>query len=359
MPEMQQRNRHLSNSTAQSPSSSADRDPRQPTSLPPWVHVNDGEEEQVAPLIPAEAVPNTRHYKYPASYYKPPPTHYKPGRKWDHERSAEPALLSAPIEDHQLRWKPFMQSGPQPQAGEGRVVDLAWMEQNMPDMNRDYDPEDEVEADRGILSARGLMYRGKWLISPERQERTVRVFWRLLLKNPFVPLVFRMVVFTFSIAALAMAASIYREVKAANVDQDPNNQCAKRASMYMAICVGAIALPYIGYVTWDEYMSKPLGLRSVPAKILLLLCDLYFVVFSSSNVSLAIDTLSDRRWACYDEHFSIEGDQRRIVQATCPDNPVICQKQKALSGVLMVSLIAWCVTFSLSVLRVVEKLRPD
>jgi hypothetical protein len=30
-----------------------------------------------------------------------------------------------------------------------------------------------------------------------------------------------------------------------------------RASTYMAIIVGSIAIPYVGYVTWDEYMSKP------------------------------------------------------------------------------------------------------
>lgn len=25
----------------------------------------------------------------------------------------------------------------------------------------------------------------------------------------------------------------------------------------MAICVSAVAIPYVAYVTWDEYMSKP------------------------------------------------------------------------------------------------------
>ena len=82
-------------------------------------------------------------------------------------------------------------------------------------------------------------------------------------------------------------------------------------------------------------------------------------MFSSSNVSLALDALFDHRWACFDEQLVVVGNQERQVPATCPDNPAICYKQKALSGVLMVSLIAWCITFSISVLRVVEKLRPD
>lgn len=54
-----------------------------------------------------------------------------------------------------------------------------------------------------------------------------------------------------------MAAAIFIDVRKVNHDNDPNNQCAKRASTYMAICVGSIATPYIVYVTWDEYMSKP------------------------------------------------------------------------------------------------------
>jgi hypothetical protein len=172
-----------------------------------------------------------------------------------------------------------MQSGPNPQTREGRVVDAAWMEEHMPDLNPNWHPDDEaeVEAVPQRLTAKGLMYKGKWLISPERQEKSMRLFWvstcvcledeldrkadrifqRLLLKNPFIPLIFRLTTIAFTTAALAIAVSIYMNVQRVNHDADPNNQCAKRASTYMAISVGAIALPYIAYVTWDEYMSKP------------------------------------------------------------------------------------------------------
>ena len=90
---------------------------------------------------------------------------------------------------------------------------------------------------------------------------------------------------------------------------------------------------------------------------MLLLCDLYFIVFSASNLSLAMDALFDHRWACYDEPLAAVGDSTISVPATCPDNPAICNRQKALSGLLFVSLVAWLITFSISVMRVVEKLR--
>lgn len=80
---------------------------------------------------------------------------------------------------------------------------------------------------------------------------------RLLLKNAFVPLVFRLTVLAFSCAALGVSATILRSVRDSNDDRDPYNQCAPRASTYMGIVVSAIAIPYVGYVTWDEYLSKP------------------------------------------------------------------------------------------------------
>lgn len=50
---------------------------------------------------------------------------------------------------------------------------------------------------------------------------------------------------------------MFEKIQAVNTDNDPNNQCAPRASTYMAIVVGCVAIPYTLYVTWDEYMSKP------------------------------------------------------------------------------------------------------
>jgi len=245
------------------------------------------------------------------------------------------------------------------------------MDENMPALAQGWREEDDMAVDGSGLPSpgygfKGLMYKGKWLVSPARQEKTVRIFWRLLLKNPFIPLAFRLTVLAFSAAGVSIAAIIYEKVHRVNTDANQSNNCAPRASTYMAIIVGSVAIPYLGYVTWDEYMSKPLGLRSVAAKTLLLLCDLYFVVFAASNLSLAFDTLYDHRWACYDELFatytvtsSNNTSYNYNVPSTCPNNPSICFHQKTLGGILLISLVAWLLTFSMSVMRVVEKLRPD
>lgn len=77
------------------------------------------------------------------------------------------------------------------------------------------------------------------------------------MKNAFVPLIFRLTVLAFSGAALGVSGTIMHKVDLVNKDPDPYNQCAVKASTYMGIIVSTIAIPYVAYVTWDEYMSKP------------------------------------------------------------------------------------------------------
>ncbi|SMQ54734.1 unnamed protein product [Zymoseptoria tritici ST99CH_3D7] len=359
MPEMQQQQQRsnflLAAATTNNAAAHAPTSSDEPESIPPWVHINE-QDEQAPFLSPAPVVPNSRHYK-------PPQGNYKPGRKLDQFRNAEPGLLSTRIDQHQQRWIPFMQSSPMPH--EHRDIRIIrspqWMEENVPISSRKWEPEDEIspETNRRLGGLKGFMFRGKWLISPERQEKTVKLYWRLLLKNAFVPLVFRITVLAFSCAALGVAGTILHAVNKVNGDNDINNQCAPRASTYMGIIVSAIAVPYVGYVTWDEYLSKPLGLRSVAAKTALLLCDLYFIVFSASNLSLAFSALEDDSWACFDANYQTVGDVQIQVPRTCPNNSSICSKQRALSGVLIITLVAWLLCFSISVLRVVEKLRLE
>ena len=183
MPELQQRGSLISSGAAPAAHSSSvdhdqrEGDPHQPSPFPPWVHGFDHTSADDAHLLaaPPTARPNTRHYR-------PPPAHYKPGRKWDHMRSPSPPLMSTPISDSQTRWQPFMYSGPTPheQEARARVVDQAWLDEHMPALSQGWREEDDVRADgeqMQVWSGKGLMYKGRWLISPERQERSVRLFW--------------------------------------------------------------------------------------------------------------------------------------------------------------------------------------
>jgi hypothetical protein len=109
----------------------------------------------------------------------------------------------------------------------------------------------------------------------------------------------------------------------------------------MAILVDIVAVLYTIYITYDEYTSKPLGLRSHNAKMSLIFLDLAFIVFESANLSLAFQALTDDKWAC------VESDRTNA----CPYRQSICERQKGLTATLLIALLAWIATFAISTLR--------
>lgn len=186
-------------------------------------------------------------------------------------------------------------------------------------------------------------WRGKHLEgdSPEyplhrstRREVWFKRFHNSLLRSPMVPMILRLTVWCFSLSALALGGSIQHMSDEGHHPQGP--------SALMAIIVDAVALVYLVYITFDEYTSKPLGLRSPSAKARLILLDIFFIVFDSANLSLAFASLSEVTGACTEAEVNQELD---------PRNDGICVRQKALASVLLVALLAWLMTFAISVLR--------
>lgn len=186
----------------------------------------------------------------------------------------------------------------------------------------------------------------------------------MLMKNAFVPLIIRLTVLAFVVAALGLGAYIYRDTTALNSNPDiragtvpgqdtaGNYICEQQPSTYMAFIVDSIAVVYLLYITWDEYASKPLGLRSFRAKMRLIFLDLLFIVFSAANLSLAFNTLTDKQWACYADAPSANlTNNEAAALTTCVQNSSICQRQQTLCAMLTLALAAWLMTFSISVLR--------
>lgn len=147
-----------------------------------------------------------------------------------------------------------------------------------------------------------------------------------------VPLLFRVIVFSTSVIALSISASVHHLSNKYIYSQN--------ASTTIAIIVDVIAIPYILYITWDEYTGKPLGLRSPKAKIRLVLLDLFFIIFESANLALAFGALTDNDGAC-----QVGPDTSR--------NGVVCGRVKALCAILMIALISWSLTFTVSIFRYV------
>lgn len=225
------------------------------------------------------------------------------------------------------QWRAFANASAYPAVSSngGLTVDMEWLIQNGPDYSRPWlaDAANEDTEKEGMQFWKSK--RKVWWI---RAQNTI-------LKNPMIPLVFRSIVWIFSLVALGLAGSIYHRTRTTiNRTNTP--------STYMAIVVDAIALVYILYITYDEYTGKPLGLRSARAKMRLIFLDLIFIVFDSANLSLAYEGLITKNDS---------------VCSASPNAQEICPRQKGLASVLLIALVAWLLTFSISVLRSVQSFR--
>lgn len=185
---------------------------------------------------------------------------------------------------------------------------------------------------------------GYWM-STEKREEWIPYLKRIFLYNNYVPLFFRVLLISLCVIALAISARIFH-TSTRQYDTGPNltSEISQQPSTIMAICVQTIALVYLGYIAYDEFKSKPLGIRNPVEKMRLILLDLLFIIFSSANLSLSFNTLYDSRWVCIVDLTSIY-----------PKVESICHLQQALCAFLFVILFMWVFTFSISIMRVIQK----
>jgi hypothetical protein len=245
------------------------------------------------------------------------------GRKWDHLRSADPVVVSGFHYNGSLApkttespWLDFIHSseyGHLPNE-ESEIVDPEVLDKLQPGFNVPVD----------IPNANDLM-------KAKRATRTVVFYkrlWRMIIQHPFVPLLLRLTVLLTSVIALALSARIF--------ETEGSENSSERTQAIVAIVVDTLAIPYIGYMTWDEYTGKPLGLRPATQKISLVLMDLFFIIFKSSSTTLAFESLVYHTYA--------DEDMRARAYA------------RALAAFQTVGLISWTLTFTIQVFRLVQRL---
>lgn len=230
-------------------------------------------------------------------------------------------------------WSTFVKSSMYgPVAGEqNERVQPAYLDELTPGYSQPW-VGDRVGASQDPEKALGLL----------RGSKKKRLLWyqraqRSILTHPLVPLAFRLTVLATSTIALGLSCSIFVLTR--------QTQFSQTASAVMAIIVDVIALPYIGYITWDEYTGKPLGLRPPAAKMRLVLLDLFFIIFESANLSLAFQAITDTDGSC------VSGEGGGVAEV----NGNLCAQEKALAGILFVALVAWSLTFGVSITRLVQR----
>lgn len=251
------------------------------------------------------------------------------GRKWDHLRTAEPVIVPANLLQNQdpiLAWRSYLQSSVygRMEGEESEVVDPEMLDELQPDFGRPFDKPLYPHEHAHARDANGR----RWT---KRRRTLWERAWRLILRHPLVPLMFRLIVLVTSVSSLAVAARIFMHEDALD------NNSAERTQSIVAIVVDTVAVPYIGYMLWDEYTGKPLGLRAATQKIALILLDLFFIIFKSASTALAFESLV--------YHMG-----QRVEDITA--------LSRALTSMMVVGLVAWTMNFMVNIFRTVARLGP-
>lgn len=189
---------------------------------------------------------------------------------------------------------------------------------------------------------------GYWM-SDEKRADWKPTLRRVFLDDPYIPLTLRLGIFILSVAALALAVQVFQ--KSNHHRYNEGSGVAQQPSTIMAICVQSCAIVYLFYITYDEFSGKPLGLRNPAGKMRLIMLDLLFIIFSSSNLSLTFNSLYDMTWVCEAGENTVNGGERFI--------GTICDRQRALAAFLFVILVMWLLNFTISILRVMERFTPQ
>ncbi|RLV93799.1 Regulator of phospholipase D SRF1 [Spathaspora sp. JA1] len=183
---------------------------------------------------------------------------------------------------------------------------------------------------------------GYWM--GENRKQLFPTLKKIFLFNPLIPLFLRILTLIFLTISLALACSIFRFA----AKEYQGQQFFQQASTVMAIVVETIGIVYVIGIAYDEYHGKPLGLRDPVGKMRLIMLDLLFIIFSSANLSLTFNTLYDDEWVCVRNSVRDVG----ILSVTVDS---VCRRQRALAAFLLVVLCLWVTTFTISLLRVVDR----
>ena len=182
---------------------------------------------------------------------------------------------------------------------------------------------------------RDIKDRAKYWISENKKTWKPKLLDSIM-TNSYFPLFFRLISISLSTIALGLSSRLVKMTESFNISQQP--------SPLMAMIVQAVGILYLLYITYDEFTSQPLGLRDPTAKIRLVLLDLLFIIFSSANLSLSFQSIYDSRWVC-----TVDSGPEELLYDLS-----MCNEVKALTAFLFLTLVAWCINFTISVFRIVH-----
>ncbi|PWN19548.1 hypothetical protein BCV69DRAFT_294695 [Microstroma glucosiphilum] len=172
-----------------------------------------------------------------------------------------------------------------------------------------------------------------------------------LMRNPFVPLLFRAINFSFTTATLAVAIRLYMILHSEGAADSVG------ASPVVAIIFAPLSLIHVASQVWLEYFSRPIGLWAVKSKLSYQLIELVFISLWSAELALTFDNYATSSLNCvgwYSSSSSCSISNGSPLK-TPSLKPTICSYQAAFIGLTFTTLVAYTSVFAVSLFRTVVR----
>jgi hypothetical protein len=145
------------------------------------------------------------------------------------------------------------------------------------------------------------------------------------LTDRLVPLFFRLAILLISIVGLVLAGILFQQVKPIT------------SSTIFIVAWPTIAIVFTLVVMTDEFLSPPIGLRPAFTKLSITLADLFFIMLNIANLTITFSLILDGP-VCH----------------TSPKQLRQCKLSHALCVILFFGAVAWTITFSVTLVRLVS-----
>ncbi|KZV93515.1 hypothetical protein EXIGLDRAFT_612872 [Exidia glandulosa HHB12029] len=197
---------------------------------------------------------------------------------------------------------------------------------------------------------------GEEMSSWKRRRRGVRNF---VLTNGYVPLMIRLLNFSFTTATLGVAIRL-RHIEITN-----NLLGAVGSSPILAIIFSPLTLAHVLIAIYLEYFGRPLGLWRTSGKLAHTLSEVLFICIWSGSFSVAVDNYFTSPLLCtpanlnaWWNHLPPQGTP--IVGTGRHEGGVadlICDDQLAIVFLEFVGLCLYCGSLVISLYRIFEKVK--
>ena len=215
---------------------------------------------------------------------------------------------------------------------------LTQYKSSLPAWNQPWAFKDALGADSNAHVA------GNTLVGSHIQKGAVQVPWHrklavFLLRNPFVPLLLRLVNIAVLTSTLAVGVRLRRQLIHHDIESSVG------ISPLTAIIFAPLSLAYALFQIWLEYKSRPIGLWKASSKLWYMTLELVFVCLWSAELALSFDNYFTSTIGCIKSSSPFYSHAYQDTNANISDKSPFCNLQTSLICLNFISVMVYLVVF--------------